>query len=131
MLLLVLGFTGFIPGPVEDYDYLVPGDHVAGWLLLDTFQVSPLHNALHLLIGWAGLKLAGSVRGAWYFLLCGGVAYLALCTFGRMTNKFRSMPLNNADDWLHLFLGATMIGLALLLAGGCRRPAVRGASRDA
>lgn len=124
MLLLALGITGFIPGFVSDYDYLAAGDHIAGWILLGTFQVSPLHNAFHLLIGGAGLKLAGSVRGAWHFLLWGGFAYLALCLYGRATDRstFKAMPLNNADDWLHLFLGVTMVGLALLLARGRGRP---------
>ena len=43
--------------------------------------------------------------------------YLVLWIYGLVVDEQSQanfVPLNDADDWLHLFLGVTMIGLSFL-----------------
>ena len=116
---LVAGILGFIPGVTTNYDDMTIAGHESGALLLDTFQVSILHNAVHILFGVVGLAMARTWSGARTFLLGGGVLYLALWVFGLIVadepNNTNFVPLNDADNWLHLGLGALMVlvGLAL------------------
>ncbi|MGO2643482.1 DUF4383 domain-containing protein [Brevibacterium aurantiacum] len=45
--------------------------------------------------------------------------YLVLWIYGLAVNKesmANFVPLNSADDWLHLALGVTMVGLAILFS---------------
>lgn len=95
-------------------------------MLLGVFQVSILHNIVHLLFGVAGVVLARTWPGARAFLVGGGVVYLLLWIYGMLVDHDSAanfVPVNDADNWLHLFLGVGMIALGLLLAR--RRPAVR------
>ena len=49
----------------------------------------------------------------------GGVVYLALWIYGLVIDQTSSanvVPVNTADNWLHLVLGAGMVALGLLLA---------------
>ena len=102
-----------------NYDDLTFAGHESGALLLDTFQVSILHNVVHLLFGVAGLAMARTWSGARAFLLGGGVIYLALWVFGLVvadeTTSVNFVPLNDADNWLHLGLGAAMLLLGVVL----------------
>lgn len=120
---LLSGILGFVPGVTTNYDDLTFAGHESGALLLDTFQVSILHNVVHLLFGVAGLAMARSWSGARTFLLGGGVIYLALWVFGLVvadeTTSTNFVPLNDADNWLHLGLGAAMLLLGVVL--GARR----------
>jgi len=78
------------------------------------FQVSILHNIVHLLFGAAAFALARTVSGARAYLIGGGVVYLVLWLFGLLVGQNTAanfVPLNTADDWLHLFLGLGMIAL--------------------
>ncbi|CEA09473.1 hypothetical protein BN1051_02843 [Arthrobacter saudimassiliensis] len=118
VVFLLVGVMGFIPGITSNYEALSGAGHHSGALLLGIFQVSVLHNIVHLLYGVAGLVLARTVGGARSYLLWGGAVYLVLWIYGLVVDHDSSanfVPLNNADNWLHLFLGVTMIGLALLL----------------
>ena len=92
------------------------GGHMSDAKLLGIFQVSVLHNIVHLLFGVIGLALARGVPGAVNFLLGGGVVYLLLWIYGLIISKSSNanfVPLNSADDWLHFVLGLGMIGLGL------------------
>ncbi|WP_152970008.1 DUF4383 domain-containing protein [Arthrobacter sp. Edens01] len=118
VVFLLVGVMGFIPGITTNYESLAGAGHHSEALLLGIFQVSILHNVVHLLYGVAGLLLARSAGGARAFMLWGGVVYLVLWIYGLVIDGESTanfVPLNNADNWLHLFLGVTMIGLALLL----------------
>ena len=81
--------------------------------LLGIFQVSVLHNIVHLLFGLAGLALAATPSGARTYLIGGGAIYLALFVLG-IIGGGDWIPANDADNWLHLLLGAGMIGLGVL-----------------
>jgi hypothetical protein len=86
--------------------------------------VSILHNIVHLLFGVAGLALARSWDGARAYLLGGGAIYLVLWVYGLVVDHDSSanfVPLNDADNWLHLLLGLGMVALGLLLGMRDRR----------
>ena len=117
---LVVGVAGFVPGITSGYDSLEWYGHDSDAMLLGIFQVSVLHNVLHLLLGVAGLVCARSDRLARAYLVGGGSAYALLFVFGLFLpddHRGNVVPLNNADNWLHLTLAATMIGTALLVHG--------------
>jgi Domain of unknown function (DUF4383) len=114
---LLVGVLGFVPGIVTNYDELSFAGHTSGALLLGVFQVSVLHNLVHVLFGVAGLALARQARSATLFLIGGGAIYLVLWLYGMVIDHNSSanfVPVNMADDWLHLALGLGMIALGVL-----------------
>lgn len=117
VVFLLVGVLGFIPGITSDFESLQFAGPESEAMLLGLFQVSWLHNIVHLLYGAAGLALAKTASGAKNYLLWGGVVYLVLWIYGLVVAQDAAanfVPLNNADDWLHLFLGVTMVALAFL-----------------
>lgn len=116
---LLVGILGFVPGITSDFDTLQFAGHESEAMLLGIFQVSILHNIVHLLFGVAGLAMARSWSGARTFLIGGGVIYLVLFIYGLVIDHDSSanfVPLNSADNWLHLLLGVGMIALGVLLS---------------
>ncbi|UFQ19411.1 MULTISPECIES: DUF4383 domain-containing protein [Streptomyces] len=115
---LLVGVLGFIPGITADYDTMKFASHDSRAELLGIFQVSILHNLVHLAFGVAGLAMARAASTARTFLLAGGAVYLVLWLYGLIIDHHSSanfVPLNNADDWLHFVLGIGMIALGALL----------------
>ena len=127
---LLVGILGFIPGVTSDYDQLSGAGHHSEALLLGIFQVSILHNIVHLLFGVLGLAAARAAATARSFLIIGGAISLVLWIYGLIIDKDSSanfVPVNSADDWLHFVLGLGMIALGVLLtrartAPGTARP---------
>ncbi|WP_437041571.1 DUF4383 domain-containing protein [Streptomyces sp. enrichment culture] len=120
---LLVGILGFIPGITTDYDTMEFASHDSGAELFGIFQISILHNLVHLAFGVAGLALARTASGARTYLLAGGAIYLVLWLYGLIVghdSDANFVPLNTADDWLHFVLGIGMIALGALLT---RRPA--------
>lgn len=116
---LLVGILGFIPGITTDYDTLTFAGHHSEAKLLGIFEVSILHNIVHLLFGVAGLVLSRRADTAKAFLVGGGVIYLVLWIYGLLIDKDSAanfVPLNTADNWLHFVLGVGMIALGLLLS---------------
>ncbi|MCV9996382.1 DUF4383 domain-containing protein [Paeniglutamicibacter sp. ZC-3] len=127
---LLVGILGFIPGITTNYDQLSFASHHSEAMLLGVFQVSILHNIVHLLFGVAGIAMARTRSAARSYLLWGGVIYLLLWIYGLVIDHDSNanfVPVNNADNWLHLVLGLAMVALAVLLTrdreGGTRRTA--------
>jgi hypothetical protein len=115
---LLVGVLGFVPGITSDYDTLEFAGHESEAKLLGIFQVSILHNIVHLLFGGAGLAMARSVSGARTYLVGGGVIYLVLWIYGLLISQSSSanfVPVNTADNWLHFVLGVGMIALGVVL----------------
>jgi hypothetical protein len=118
LVFLLVGILGFIPGITTNYDTMKFASHESRAELLGIFQVSILHNIVHLLFGIAGLALARTASGARAFLLGGGAIYLVLWLYGLLVGHNTDanfIPVNTADDWLHFFLGIGMIALGALL----------------
>lgn len=79
---LAVGVLGFIPGITTNYESLAGAGHHSEAKLLGIFQVSYLHNAVHLLFGVAGYLMARTVPAARSYLIGGGIIYLALWVYG-------------------------------------------------
>lgn len=119
IVFLAVGILGFIPGITTNYDEMEFAGEGSGAMLLGIFEVSVLHNIVHLLFGIAGLAMARTVAGARAFLIGGGAIYLVLWLYGLLIDKDSAanfIPVNSADDWLHLVLGIVMLGLGLLFS---------------
>jgi hypothetical protein len=115
---LLVGILGFIPGITTNYGSMAFAGHDSEAMLLGVFQVSILHNLVHLLFGVAGVAMARTASGARAYLIGGGVIYLVLWLYGLLVDEESSanfVPMNDADDWLHLILGVGMIALGFAL----------------
>ena len=114
VVFLLVGILGFIPGITTNYDEMEFAGNESGAELLGIFQVSILHNIVHVLFGIAGIALARTWDGARSYLIGGGIIYLVLWLYGLIVDKggdANFVPANSADDWLHFFLGLGMVGL--------------------
>jgi hypothetical protein len=103
IVFLAVGVLGFIPGITTNYGALAIYSHHSDALLLGIFQVS--------------------------ILVWGGVIYLVLFVYGLIVGQRSAanfVPVNTADDFLHLVLGVGMIALGLALT---RRSRVVGGTR--
>ncbi|MEU4792307.1 DUF4383 domain-containing protein [Micromonospora tulbaghiae] len=119
VLLLLLGALGFVPGVTSDYADLRVAGPGSGARLFGVFQVSAVHNLVHLVLGVAGLVLARTVAGARAFLVGAGAVYLVLWLAGLAIDgrdAANVLAVNSADSWLHLLLGAAMLASGLVAA---------------
>ncbi len=119
VVFLIVGIAGFIPGLTMDMGSMSIAGHGSMALLLGLFQVSVLHNIVHLLFGIVGVAAARSAGGARLYLLVGGIIYAVLFIYGlftaSMTGAANFIPLNSADNVLHAFLAVAMIILGIVL----------------
>lgn len=126
LVFLVVGVAGFVPGITTNlYDGLELAGHDGDAKLFGVFEVSVLHNLVHVAFGLAGLALARTISSARGFLVGGGVIYLALWLYGLVIDRDSDanfVPVNSADNWLHLGLGVGMVGLGLALGRQRERP---------
>jgi hypothetical protein len=124
---LLVGIAGFIPGITTNVGDIKFAGHESPSELLGLFQVSILHNIVHLAIGIIGLVAAATWEGARLFLVGGGAIYLALAIYGWIvdrTSDANFVPMNSADNVLHVVLGAGMILLGVVLGRGYVRDRV-------
>ncbi len=119
VVFLLIGVLGFIPGITTDYYDLRFAGHHSEAKLFGVFQVSVLHNLVHLAYGVVGLVLARTMAGVRLFLIGGGAVYLVLWIYGLAVvgrGSANFIPVNNADNYLHLLLAIGMLALGLLLS---------------
>jgi hypothetical protein len=120
---LLVGILGFIPGITTHYSDMTFAGHMSGAKLLGIFMVSVLHNIVHLLYGVVGLAMARTPESSIVYLIGGGVIYLVLWIYGLVIDHNSGanfVPLNNADDWLHLGLGVVMVAAGVALRANAR-----------
>lgn len=119
VVFLIVGIAGFIPGLTMDMGTMSAAGDGSMAHLLGIFQVSVLHNIVHLLFGIVGLIAARSAGGARLYLLVGGIVYAVLFVYGLFTANMASaanfVPLNTADNALHAVLAVAMIVLGVVL----------------
>jgi len=124
IVFLLVGIAGFVPG-LTSGDLGGAGHHSMA-MLLGIFQVSVLHNIVHLLFGVVGLLAANRATGSRMYLVIGGVVYFVLWVYGLFTAGTMSganfVPLNRADNWLHLVLAIGMVALGVVFPRERRRP---------
>ena len=123
---LLVGILGFVPGITTGS--LSFAGHTSDAALLGIFQVSVLHNLVHAAFGVAGLAMSRTAAAARSFLIGGGVVYLVLTVFGLVINHdsaINFVPVNGADNVLHLVLGVAMLGLGVVLGKNRESAALR------
>lgn len=119
-VLVLAGIIGFFysasfgsPGNVDD--------------VFGILSVNAWHNIVHILTGAIGLLVAG--YAARQYALGLGIVYLVIAIWGFIIGSGNSIlgfiPINTADDFLHLILGALGIaaGLATPVANTRTAPA--------
>lgn len=118
-ILLLVGVVGF----AADSSFGT-GSDVDGSNLI-AFEVNGWHNLVHIASGIAGLALARTVGGARAFALGFGAIYLVVTLWGFADGNsvLWLIPVNTADNFLHLALG--VLGLAAGLSSESRAGAGR------
>lgn len=118
IVFLIVGVGGFIPGLTTGMETMQFAGHESEAMLLGIFQVSILHNIVHLLYGIAGVAVARAFGASKQYLIWGGAVYAVIWLYGLFVphdHGANFVPLNTADNWLHLVLAVTMIALGVLL----------------
>jgi hypothetical protein len=109
VLYLLIGVAGFA---VTGFDSFAEPE---GDLLLGIFEVNPLHNIVHLLIGSAGVALWSRLDRARLFGWLLVVGYGATFVYGLFVagtdDPANFLALNEPDNWLHLV--SALAGLAI------------------
>lgn len=115
---LLVGILGFVPGITSNIGDLSFASHHSEAMLLGLFQVSVLHNVVHLLFGVLGIIAGRSGNGATRYLVWGGAVYLVLGVYGVLVphgSPANFVPVNGADNVLHFGLGIGMVALGFIL----------------
>lgn len=126
MFFLAIGFAGFFPGLTQHFNAIEMG-FGSGAMVLGIFQVSVLHNVIHLLLGALGIaqsRFSSSARR--YLRIVGGLAAV-LWLFGLLVDQgsmSNFMPLNAVDTWAYLVIAIVLIGLSFL-PGEVTHPSTR------
>jgi hypothetical protein len=114
--LLVAGIAGFF----ADSSFGDLGSGVQGDDLI-VFEVNGWHNLVHIASGALGLALMGTAAGARAYALGFGAVYLVVTIWGFIDGNdiLGVLPVNAADNWLHVAIAVT--GILAGLASDPRR----------
>jgi Domain of unknown function (DUF4383) len=110
---LAAGVLGFVPGITTNLGDIKFAGNDSPSELLGLFQVSILHNIVHLLFGIAGIALSRTTANARMYLLYSGVIYVVLFVYGLIVgagDDANFVPINGWDDALHAFLAVGLLG---------------------
>jgi hypothetical protein len=124
-VLLLAGILGFF----ADSSFGNLGSDVNGDELI-VFEVNGWHNLVHIASGLLGLALMGSASGARAYALGFGAVYLLVTIWGIVDGNdvFGLLPVNAADNVLHVAIAATGILAGLLSSPDRRTATTRGAT---
>ena len=107
----LIGVVGFF---VTGFDGFAAPE---GELLFGLFEVNPLHNLVHLVIGVAGLALWSRVDRArafgWLLVIGYGAALVYGLFVAETDDPANFLALNQADNWLHGVSAALGLVIAL------------------
>ncbi|MDF2509895.1 MAG: hypothetical protein K0Q52_3754 [Microbacterium sp.] len=123
IVFLLVGIAGFIPGLTHGSEHLHGAGAESEAQLLGVFQVSVLHNIVHLLFAVAGIAAAVTARASRLYLVVGGLVYLVVWIYGLIAvnnDQLNFLPVNDADNWLHLGLAVGMILLGVFMTRPAR-----------
>ena len=123
--LLLVGIIGFFADAGFD-----TGSDIDGDKLLGIFEVSGIHNLIHIASG-AVLLAASPKRASARLVAIGfGVVYLLVTIIGFIQgdNVVGLIPVNTADNFLHLAISALGIAAGLMSSGDDRERGVTAAS---
>lgn len=116
LVFVLFGIAGFIPGITSHYGDMSFAGPDSGAKLFGVFEVSVLHNLVHLVFG-LGVIAAAKYSWARLYLIAGGLVLLAIGVYGAVVDRASDadfLPVNRADNVLHLILGLAMTGLGVL-----------------
>jgi hypothetical protein len=123
VIFVLVGVAGFIPGVTTPFDELTFVGTDSEGELLGLFRVSVLHNIVHLLFG-VGIIAAARERWSLMYLIGGGAGYLLVAAYGFIIDEQSDanfLPINTADNVLHVGLSLAMLAAGLLALAVSRR----------
>jgi Domain of unknown function (DUF4383) len=110
-VLVLVGIVGFLVEP----SFGVGDSAQRGTLIL--FDINGWHNVVHLLSGVVGLAMAGTAARARLFSIGYGVVYVLVTILGFAVGDggllLSIIPINTADNVLHLVIAVTGIAIGL------------------
>jgi hypothetical protein len=110
-VLVLVGIVGFLVEP----SFGVGDSAERGTLIL--FDINGWHNVVHLLSGIVGLAMVGSAAKARLFAIGYGVVYVLVTILGFAVGDggllLSLIPINTADNLLHLAIAVTGIAVGL------------------
>jgi hypothetical protein len=121
-VLVAVGVLGFFVEPSFGV-----GDSAQRGTLI-AFDINGWHNVVHVLSGVAGLALAATAAKARLFCIGYGIVYVLVTILGFVVGDggllLSLIPINTADNLLHLAIALTGIGIGLSSPARAGRPAV-------
>jgi hypothetical protein len=119
VVFVLIGILSVIPGVTSHLGDIKFAGHASGALLFGVFAMSILLIFIHVAMGvWGMLASKAGDSESKGFLIAGGIYSLILALFGLLTSNgsnWNFIPLNGADDWMHLGLGVLMLLLGTVL----------------
>ncbi len=122
-VLVLVGIVGFLVEP----SFAVGDNAERGTLIF--FDINGWHNVVHLLSGIVGLVMAGTAARARLYAIGYGAVYVLVTILGFAVGDggllLSIIPINTADNILHLAVAVTgiAIGLSSPATGAARRAA--------
>ena len=121
-VLVLVGLAGFLVEPSFGV-----GDSAQRGTLI-AFDINGWHNVVHLLSGIVGLAMAGTAAKARLFSIGYGVVYVLVTILGFVVGDggllLSIIPINTADNVLHLLIAVSGIAIGLSSPAGAPRRAV-------
>jgi hypothetical protein len=121
-VLVLVGLVGFLVEPSFGI-----GDSAQRGTLI-AFDINGWHNVVHVLSGIAGIALAGTAAKARMYCIGYGVVYVLVTILGFVVGDggllLSLIPINTADNLLHLVIALTGIGIGLSSPARAGRPVV-------
>ena len=116
MFFLAIGFAGFFPGMTQNFNTIEMG-YGSEAMVLGLFQVSFLHNIVHLLFGAVAIAQSRFSNSARRGLAPRRRPLRGAVDFGLLANQDSAanfLPLNTVDTWAYFVLAVVMVGLSFL-----------------